>query len=313
MFAQAKVFFSQVFKDFSDDDCPTMAAALAYATLFSLPSLLLIIIYVAGLVLGPEAASGQIQARLSSAMGAAASAEVQTMVANIANNTRSGIIATVLGIVGLVLSAMSVLLQLQASLNRAWKVKVLAGGMRGFLMKRVRSALLLLGGGLLAIVSVAATSVLTAIARMLPYADAVHLITFAISLLTFALVFGAVLKVMPDAYIQWRDVWIGGLFIATLFEIGKFLIAFYLGHLGKTSVYGAAGSLALILLWTYYSALVFLLGVELTQVWARFHGREVEAKEGAVRIERENPAAAAGCESNGDGCRRGLKKADNGT
>src|SRR5271170_3761883 len=104
MFARAKDFLQQVFKDFSDDDCPTMAAALAYATLFSLPSLLLIVIYVAGLVLGPEAASGEIQSRLSSAMGSPAAAEIQMMVANIANNTRSGIIATVLGIVGLVLS-----------------------------------------------------------------------------------------------------------------------------------------------------------------------------------------------------------------
>jgi membrane protein len=291
MFAQAKDFLQQVFKDFSDDDCPTMAAALAYATLFSLPSMLLIVIYVAGLALGPEAASGQIQARLSSAMGPSASAEIQTMVGNIASNTRSGIIATVLGIVGLVLSAMSVLLQLQASLNRAWKVTVLAGGWRGFVMKRVRSALLLLGGGILAIVSVAATSLLTALARMLPYAGAVHLVTSVISLLAFAVVFAAILKVMPDVEIGWRDVWIGGLFIAALFEIGRFLIAFYLGHLGKTSVYGAAGSLALILLWTYYSALVFLLGVELTQVWVRFHGREAKAKEGARRLER--PAAPA--------------------
>jgi membrane protein len=298
MFAQAKDFLLQVFSDFSDDDCPTMAAALAYATLFSLPSLLLIIIYVAGLVLGPEAASGQIQARLSSVMGAPAATEIQMMVANVANNTRSGIIATLLGIAGLVLSAMSVLLQLQQSLNRAWKVTVIASGVRGFVMKRVRSGLLLVGGGLLAIVSVAATSTLTALAQMLPFASAVHILTFIISLLAFAVVFAAVLKVMPDAHIQWRDVWLGGLFIATLFEVGKFLIAFYLGHLGKTSVYGAAGSLALILLWTYYSALVFLLGVEFTQVWVRFQGREVRPKEGAIKAERERlvtpPIAAEG-------------------
>ncbi len=220
------------------------------------------------------------------------------MVANIANNTRTGIIATVLGFAGLVLSAMSVLLQLQQSLNRAWKVTVTASGVRGFVMKRVRSGLLLLGGGLLAIVSLAATSTLTALAQMLPYAGAVHILTFIISLLAFAVVFAAVLKVMPDAHIQWRDVWLGGLFIATLFEIGKFLIALYLGHLGKTSVYGAAGSLALILLWTYYSALVFLLGVEFTQVWVRFQGREVKPKEGAVKAERERvaipPVAAEG-------------------
>jgi membrane protein len=294
MLARVKDFFVQVFNDFSNDDCPSMAAAIAYATLFSLPSLLLIIIYVAGLVLGPEAASGQIQARLSTVMGSSPAAEIQTVVGNIANNTRNGIIATVLGIIGLVVSAMSVLLQLQQSLNRAWKVTVVAAGLRGFVMKRVRSGFLLLGGGLLVILSVAATSILTAIAHLLPFAFAVHLFTDAISLLSFAVVFAAILKVMPDVHIQWRDVWVGGLFIAVLFEIGKFLIAFYLGHLGKTSVYGAAGSLALLLLWTYYSALIFLLGVEFTQVWVRFKGGEVKPKDGAVAIEPPKPAASAG-------------------
>ncbi|MGA2410081.1 MAG: YihY/virulence factor BrkB family protein [Candidatus Binataceae bacterium] len=296
MFGQVKDFALQVFSDFSDDDCPTMAAALAYATLFSLPSLLLIIIYVAGLVLGPEAASGEIQARLSSAMGPSAAAAIQAIVGNIANNTRTGVIATALGIIGLVLSAMSVLLQLQQSLNRAWKVTVTASGVRGFVVKRVRSGLLLLGGGILAIVSTTATSILTALANMLPYAPAVHLLTFVISLLAFALIFGAILKVMPDVQIEWRDVWVGGLFIAALFETGKFLIAFYLGHLGKTSVYGAAGSIALLLLWTYYSALIFLLGVELTQVWVRSQGREVQPKEGAVRLERKSATAPIAAE-----------------
>lgn len=292
MFARVKHFFLQVFKDFSDDDCPTMAAALAYATLFSLPSLLLIIIYVSGLVLGPKAASGQIQARLSSMMGLQAAAEIQTVVANIAKNTASGIFATVLGVAGLILSATSVLLQLQQSLNRAWKVAVTASGWRAFAMKRVRSGLLLIGAGLLAIVSIAASSTIMAMARLLPFAGAVHFIEFVTSLLAFAMVFAAILKVMPDVYIRWRDVWVGSLFITVLFEIGKFLIALYLAHLGKTSVYGAAGSLAVILLWTYYSALVFLLGVELTQVWVRSQGRVVQPKPGAVRLERNRPDSA---------------------
>src|SRR5580692_10680419 len=121
MLTTAKEFLQLVFREFSEDECPSMAAALAYATLFALPSLLLIIIFVAGLVLGPKAASGQIQARLSSTMGPQAAAQIQTMVSGVASNKAGGLIATALGIVGLMISATGVLLQLQQCLNKAWK------------------------------------------------------------------------------------------------------------------------------------------------------------------------------------------------
>jgi len=104
----------------------------------------------------------------------------------------------------------------------------------------------------------------------------------------FAVVFAAILKVMPDVQLRWSDVWVGGLFIAVLFVVRKFLVAIYLAHAGKASAYGAAGSLAVILLWTYYSALMFLLGVEFTQVWVRNQGREVSPKQGAVRLEQQS-------------------------
>ena len=124
MLATSKEFFQQVFRDFSKDECPSMAAALAYATIFSLPSLLLIVIYIAGLVLGPHAASGEIESKLSGAMGPQAAAQIQTMVSNVAHNHTGGLVATALGLAGLIASATSVLLQLQQSLNKAWKVKV---------------------------------------------------------------------------------------------------------------------------------------------------------------------------------------------
>ena len=98
--------------------------------------------------------------------------------------------------------------------------------------------------------------------------------------------FVAILKTMPDVQLRWNDVWIGGVFIAILFVVGKFLIALYLAHAGKASAYGAAGSLALILMWTYYSALILLLGVELTQVWVRRGGRDIVPRAGAVRLAR---------------------------
>jgi membrane protein len=291
MLATSKEFFQQVLRDFSQDECPSMAAALAYATLFSLPSLLLIVNYVAGLVLGPQAASGQIESKLSGAMGPQAAAQIQTMVSNLAQNHTGGLIATALGFAGLILSATSVLLQLQQCLNKAWKVRVIGSGIKHFAMKRVRSGLLLVGAGILAMVSVAASSVISALARMLPFSGAANAGEMITSLVMFAIVFAAILKVLPDVQLRWTDVWVGGVFIAALFVIGKFLIAIYLAHAAKASAYGAAGSLALILLWTYYSALIFLLGVELTQVWVRNQGREVVPKIGAIRLQQRSEAA----------------------
>lgn len=277
-------FLREVFHDFAADDCSSMAAALAYATIFSLPSLLLIIIYIAGLVLGPQAASGHIQSQLSATMGPQAAAEVQTMVANVASNRVGGLVATALGVAGLVLSATGLLMQLQRCLNRAWKVQVVGTGFKHAIMRRVRSGLLLVGAGIVAMVSVAAGSFITIFTKMLPFASAISLAELATSIAVFALIFGGILKVMPDVKLGWGDVWVGGLFISLLFVIGKFLIGIYLGHAGKTSIYGAAGSLALVLLWTYYSFLILLLGVEFTQVWVRSRGRAVTPKEGAIRI-----------------------------
>jgi|SRR5271166_2277868 len=285
MLTTSKEFLQQVFRDFSKDECPSMAAALAYATLFSLPSLLLIVIYIAGLVLGPQAASGQIESKLSGAMGPQAAAQIQTMVSNVAQNHAGGLIATALGFAGLILSATSVLLQLQQCLNKAWKVRVVGSGLRNFAMKRLRSILLLIGAGILAMVSVAASSAISALAHMIPFPGAAHAGEMVTSLAMFAVVFAAILKVMPDVQLRWSDVWVGGLFIAVLFVVGKFLIGIYLGHAGKASAYGAAGSLAVILLWTYYSALIFLLGVEFTQVWVRRQGQEAPPKQGAARLE----------------------------
>lgn len=284
MLKAAREFVQQVFRDFSGDECASMAAALAYATLFALPSLLLIIIFIAGLVLGPKAASGEIQARLSGAIGPQAAGQIQTMVSGVANNRAGGLIATALGIIGLLVSATGVLMQLQQCLNKAWKVKVVGSGIRHFAMKRVRSGLLLVGVGVLAMVSVAASSVISALARMLPFAGAAHVAEIVTSLVMFAFLFGAILKILPDVRLGWGDVWIGGLFIAVLFVIGKFLIAIYLAHAGKASAYGAAGSLAVILMWSYYSALILLLGVEFTQVWVRQQGRDAPPREGAVRL-----------------------------
>ncbi|MGH7916138.1 MAG: YihY/virulence factor BrkB family protein, partial [Candidatus Binataceae bacterium] len=193
---------------------------------------------------------------------------------------------------GLLFSATGVLLQLQMCLNRAWKVSRGGSGLRSFIMKRVRSGCLLIIVAILTIVSLVAGSTLSAVSARLPFGGAAYIAEIVISIIIFSTLFAAVLKMLPDVRIRWADVWVGGFAIALLFELGKFLIAFYLGHTGTSSTYGAAGSLALLLLWIYYSALVFLLGVEFTQVWVRYHGRSVEPKEGAERIPGREPATA---------------------
>jgi len=284
MLKASREFIQQVLRDFSGDECPSMAAALAYATLFALPSLLLIMIFITGLVLGPKAASGEIQSRLSGAIGPQAAGQIQTMVSGVAHNRTGGLVATALGIIGLIVSATGVLMQLQQCLNKAWKVKVVGSGIKRFAMKRVRSGLLLVALGVLATVSVAASSVITTLARLLPFAGAAHAAEMVVSLLTFSFLFGAILKILPDVRLDWSDVWIGGLLIAVLFVVGKFLLAIYLAHAGKASAYGAAGSLAMILMWAYYSALILLLGVEATQVWVRQRGRDAPPREGAIRL-----------------------------
>jgi membrane protein len=285
-------FCSQLYNDFSTDDCASMAAALSYYTIFALPSLLLILIFIAGLVFGREAASGQIQAKLGGAMGPQVAGQIQTMITNASRNHASGLIATGLGIIGLIYSATGVLLQLQMCLNRAWKVSRGGSGFKHLVMTRLRSGLLLIGVGILTIISLVAGSALSGFSRMLPFAGLAHIADIVISVIIFSILFAAVLKVLPDVRIRWADVWIGGVAIALLFVLGKFLIGLYLGHTGTSSTYGAAGSLALLLLWIYYSALVFLLGVEFTQVWVRYQGRDVEPRPGAIRIPGRAPAAA---------------------
>lgn len=283
MTARLRDTFTKAINDFLADDCTTMAAALAYYTVFSLPSLLLIVIYVAGVVYGREAIAGQIQAKLSGQMGPQVAAEIQTMVRNVAQSHTGGIIATALGAAGLAFSGTSVFMQLQASLNRAWKVQA-GGSIRSFAMERITSGLLIVGAGAIALVSLGAGSLISAYSKSLPFPGASYAGEVVLSFVVFAAVFAMILKVLPDVELGWRDVWIGAVFIAALFVLGKFLIGLYIAHSGTANAYGAAGSLALLLLWTYYSSLIFLLGVEVTQAWVRQY-REVRPKNGAALIQ----------------------------
>lgn len=288
-------------RDFIDDDCPTMAAALSYYTVFALPPLLVLILLLVGALMDPQDVQGSLQARLQSLMGPGAGQTIRTILQHAQLPGSGGIIATVVGVTALILGATGVFGQLQAALNRAWAVEPdpSQGGLRNFVMKRVFSFGMILGLAFLLLVSLVLSAVVAAfgdaLGRILPQgfsATLLQAINFAISFAVIALLFAAIFRVLPDARIRWRDVWVGATATALLFVIGKTLIGIYLGRSDPGQAFGAAGSLALLLVWIYYSSMIVLFGAEFTQTWADRRGSGIEPEPGAVRAVREKRVEA---------------------
>jgi membrane protein len=270
-------FLREVGVEWSKDDALSLGAALAYYTIFSIAPLLVLIIAIAGLAFGQKAAQGEIVAQIKGSIGDAGAQMIEGMIAR-ASRPSSGLIATVVSLLTMGFGASGVFGQLQSSLNKIWEVQhKRKGGVRGHLRRRLSAFGMILLIGTLLLVSLAASAALAVVhgwlneyfpiaSRVLPIAN------FALSFAVITALFAMIFKVLPDADIEWRDVWLGAVVTALLFTIGKSLIALYLGRAGVTSVYGAAGSLVLILLWIYYSAQLLFLGAEFTEVYARRYG-----------------------------------------
>jgi membrane protein len=259
-----------------------MGAALAYFTLFSMAPVLLIAIAVAGLVFGREASQNQIIGLIEDVVGAQSAGAIQAIIESAGQTPDSGFFATVIGMIFLLLGAAGVVGQLQDSLNTIWRVVPEAGrGIIGFLQDRLVSYSMVLSVGFLLLVSLVLSALLSAVSRIiggfLPIEAATAHISFAFITLLFAVIY----KFVPNVRIAWGDVWIGAATAALLFSFGKFFIGFYLGHSTVTSIYGAAGSLVTLLLWVYYSSLIFFFGAELTQVYAHRYGSKVTSAENA--------------------------------
>lgn len=292
-------FWSMVKKtwsEFSEDDCPMMSAALAYYTAFSLPSILLIVLYVVGLVFGRQAVEGQIKTQVASVAGPGVASMVEGMIRSAAQSTTGGIIATALGVAGLLFAATNTFAGLQTAMNRAWDVRP-DSGFKSMAWKRIVSFMLIVGIGILILASLGASTAATGLAGAAGISFPgwlMYVLEIGISWAVFMMLFGVLFKTIPDARISWSDVKTGAMVTASLFIIGKFLIGLYLSHSTQANAYGAAGALALLLLWTYYSAFIFLFGTEFTQVWARQHGRSIQPERGAVKIsDEERPRRAA--------------------
>jgi membrane protein len=283
-------YFKQSVQEFIEDDSLTMAAALAYYTILSLPAMLLILVAVVGIVFGRAAVEGEIQQQIQGTIGPGAAEQVQTMIQKQSENTSGTVLGLTFGVLALLFSATTAFAQLQSSLNKVWEVQPAAeGGVKSFLVKRLWSFLMLIGIGALLLVSLAISAILPALgqaAGFLPFSSAfMQALYFVVSLAIMTLLFAAIFKVLPDTRIAWREVWVGAFTTAVLFVIARFLIGLYIGRSAPASAFGAAGSLVLLVLWIYYASTVVLFGAEFTQVWAREHGRRIEPAEGPARTE----------------------------
>lgn len=277
------------FKDFGEDEASVRAAALAYYTVFALPPLLILLITIAGLVWDPQDVQRAMESQFAGMMGQSGAQQIHTMIAQADRPGSGGLFATLASVAGLLFGATGALIQLQGALNRAWEVKPdpEEGGVMRFLLKRILSLGMLLGIGFLLAVSLALTSLVSALGQLLGGGAAgpiLYVVDLVLSLGVLTLLFGTMFKVLPDARVSWRDVWVGGVVTAVLFIAGKFAIGLYLARSSPGDAFGAAGALAVVLVWTYYSGMILLFGAEFTQQWARQRGSGIEPKDGAVRV-----------------------------
>jgi membrane protein len=275
--------FKQLAQSWINDYVASMGAALAFYTLFSMAPLLLIVVSVAGLVFGQDAARGEIQNQLQSLMGTHGARAVQDLLASM-DKPAQGWAATLLGVLLLLVGATTVFGELQDALDRIWRVpsQSRTSGWFGLIRARLLSFGMILAVGFLLTVSLVLSAGLSMIGRWWsPWFGGWYVVAtttsaiggFALNAAMFALIY----KVMPRVRVQWRDVWTGALFTALLFDLGKSLIGAWIGSSGVVSGFGAAGSLVVVLLWVYYSAQVFLMGAEFTWVYANVFGSRKSA------------------------------------
>lgn len=286
----------------SDDYAPSMGAALAYYTVFSIAPLLLIVISIAGLIYGEEAARGAIFHQLSGLVGDEGAAAVQGLLKSV-NKPSESIIATIVGVVTLLIGATTVFGELQDALNRIWRAPALknSGGLWDLLRRRLLAFGMILTIGFLLIVSLVLSAVTAAIGNWLGptfggWEAVLHVINFAIGFGVTTVLFAAIYKIMPRVNIAWRDVWLGAAVTSLLFSIGKFLIGLYIGKTGVASGFGAAGSLAVLLVWIYYSTQVFLMGAEFTWVYSNLYG----SRKGKDKLAEAAPVVPGRSAEDGD-------------
>lgn len=272
---------AEIIDNWSEDDAPRLAAALAYYTILSSAPLLVISIAVADRVFGQQAVEGQLAWEIQTLVGGDAARAIQALLRD-AHRPASGLIATILSVATLIVGASSVVVELNSALNLIWGVKqpdaaTWFGNVLVFVKQRFFSSLAVIAAGCLLLISLLASVSIAAIGQffrpLLPTPEWVlHAAAFAGSFVVVTLLFAAIYKLLPDVRLRWSDVFVGASVTSLLFTVGKQLIAIYLGRVGFESTYGAAWTVVIFLAWVYYSAQLFFLGAEFTKVYTRKYG-----------------------------------------
>ncbi len=274
---QIGAMIKATFSSWLDDYAPSMGAALAYYTMFSIAPLLLIVISIAGLVFGEDAVRGEIFVQLRGLMGDQGAQAVQGLLESV-SEPKKGVASTVIGTILLLIGATSVFSELQDAFDRIWHAPAEDKKANWWKVLHVRllSLGIILGIGFLMIVSLVLSATMAALGKwwghLFESLEILEVVNFVFSYILMTVIFAMFYKFMPRVKVNWRDVWAGAAVTAFLFSVGKFLIGFYIGTSAITSGFGAAGSLVVVLVWVYYSAQIFLLGAEFTQIYSHSHG-----------------------------------------
>ena len=280
----------QSFVDFFSERVMKLSAALSYYTLFSLPGLLIIVLWISDIFYGKAAVEGTVYGQIADFVGRDAALQIQQTIRN-ATLSSDNKIATIVGLVTLIIGATSVFGEIQDSINLIWRLKAKPRkGWLKLLVNRLLSFSIIITLGFLLLVSLIINGILDALISRLTMAFpeaqviALYIANVILSFVITSFLFGLIFKVLPDAKIKWHNVRIGAFTTALLFMLGKFLISYYLGHNRMTSAYGAAGSVIVILLWVYYSAIILYFGAVFTRVYAIHTGSHIYPDDYAVWI-----------------------------
>ena len=271
-----------------DDDCTRLGASLSFYTLFAIAPVLLVATAIAGLVFGAEAVRGEIVGQLDHLVGREGALAVQSLLEGAAHRP-AGILATVIGSITFLIASTGAFLELQVAFNTIWRVKPRAHGhLYAFVMDRVRSFGLVVAIGFLLLVSLLVTAALAALNAWLfnlSPANALlgNILNTLVSIVVTSGLFAMLLRFLPDVRLRWRDVTTGAVVTAVLFTAGQQVIGLYLGQSTIATMYGAAASMMILLLWVYYSCQILLFGAEFTRVWAARHGVKVKPEPFAVK------------------------------
>lgn len=280
----------KTFKEFADDRPLDYAAIIGFYTIFSMPAVLIITIRIAGAAFGEEAVRGELVEQIGGIIGRNSAQQIQSIIEN-ASQSESSTIGTFIGVATMIFTATTVFVALQDSINAMWEVRAKPEkGWWKLVIDRLLSLALVVSFGFLLLVTLAVDIFLGIIddyLRSEMTGVAVYFMTTAnivVSIAISILIFAAIFKVLPDAEIKWRNVWVGASVTAILFVLGKYILNIYFQHDPLSDTYGAAGSLVLILVWVYYASIIFLLGAEFTQVYSRVHDKGIKPQENAVKV-----------------------------